>query len=607
MLTHVAAMGKAGARIAEALIYAAMANVLKKDVRIVLIGADKAEESRLETRVKDYARVSDHLRGLDAPGFSVRLELAAWPEEARSRSLNDQAQTRAEKLLCAALFTREQTFLSPAHALDASGPVAAMTWEALLSEGDCGALEPMRGEGGQVIMVGSLCEAVCFAGVSALPRWLGRKADAVLLLGENRAEDTSLCQAALRAEGLRGGIGSLVLLGLPEDCRTEEDSGASLCQWLAAVSVGGLPDGAEGTYAWQVPCAAAAWPGEDALAFLPAYDRLTRACCLIATVYGSQMKEALRSPKWLRDKLTAWYGTHFGAAHTMDEEARNALLEDVEALLRLTHAFVGWMETVQDTLPAVIRWHEALKEKQAKAAAHYAHVMDTAGQIAWLQFEAQRSGMAEEKFVHRHDLSDSAAEETIRQIEDLKEKLAAQLEEQKALNAEAGDRMIRAMLRELLADAEKEAGQLSEQAQEGRRRVARAAEIADAEEMSKIETARTRLDRMERHVALLNGRVKRIRDDLTCYGRLEGRKGQEGQPDTEPTGVYPPEMVKTARLLLEEGADAKKLGQRMLTLWPWKDVPVRAITGRVAREKNGSDCLGSFLSVLLSAAGKETL
>ncbi len=611
MRTQIAAMGRAGAEIAEALLYAGAAGVCGGDLRVVLIGAEKDTAETLVSLARDYARVRSHLAGEDVPGFSHAVEIALWPEESVRKSLNDQAASPRDKLLCSALFTREQAFLSPAHALDASGPVAAMTWASLLEGASCEALHPMLEE--PTVLVGSLCEPVCSSGVAALGRWMeqygGKKPDASLLLPVGQGQETALCRQMLASGTLEERLGSLCLTGLPEDCRMAGEA-SGLCGYLAAMGVVRLCREAEGTFVWSVPCDVSQWRNGmgEAFDFLPRFDALLKASCLMAGTFGPQLRTALSAPNWLRDRMTPWYNAHFSAVHAMDADERQALLDEAEALMRFMAGYGAWMKRVNEGIPNVIRQYGTLRQAQTEAAAHYAHVLDTAGQIAWLQFEVERSGLAQERFVHRHDMTDSEAEATLRQIQDLQEKLAQQVKEQRDMDSRAGVRMTRMTLRSLLPDAEREYQELERQAQEGRRRVNRAAEIATVEEQPRVDAARVRLDRMERHAALLKGRCERIREDLAHYNQeAQGKLPEEAEAEAAPAGLYPPELLETLqRLWKAKGSDVKTMGQRLYQLWPWRGATVRKTADWVAeRNGDGADCLGSFLCGLLRASGRE--
>lgn len=618
MRTQIAAMGRAGAEIAEALLYAGAAGVCRDDLRVVLIGAEKEAAETLVSLAQDYARVRSHLAGEDALGFLPAVEITLWPEENVRKSLNDQAASARDKLLLGALFTREQAFLSPAHALDASGPVAAMTWASLLEGASCEALRPLLEE--HTILVGSLCEPVCSAGVAALGRWMeqsgGARPDASLMLPVGQSQETALCRQMLGSGALEERLGSLCLTGLPEDCRGAGDS-SGLCAWLAAMGAARMCDGAkpscdgtEGTFVWSVPCDVSQWRNEagEAFDFLPHFDALLKATCLMAGTFGPQLRTALSAPNRLRDRMTPWYNAHFSAVQVMDATQRQALLDEAEALIRFMAAYGAWMKRVNEGFPPIIRQYGALKEAQAEAASHYAHVLDTAGQIAWLQFEVERNGLAQERFVHRHDMTDSEAEATLRQIEDLQEKLAQQLREQRDMDSCAGVRMTRLTLRGLLPEAEKAYQELEQQAQEGRKRVNRAAEIATVEEQPRVDAARVRLDRMERHAALLKGRYERIREDFAHYNReAQGKLTKEPDTEASPTCLYPPELLETLQSLwTAKGSDVKAQGQRLYQLWPWRGATVRKTADWVAERNGGSaDCLGSFLCGLLRASGRE--
>ena len=623
MRAHVVAMGKAGAAIASALLFEAAAQRLEADeIAITLVRAPKAGEEQVLRQAQDYAAVRENLpQGLDG-GFASAVTVKCWPKTAARASLNDQAASVEDRLLCRALFTREQACLSPARALDDSERVAATTWASLLLKPPEGALGELLDDVREdpsvpVVLCGSLCEAVCVSGVPALSAWLKREAGssamATLLLPIAEEDNAALSRRALLSGKLETELKGLCLLGLPEDCRQAEDGGAHLADWLAASAVERQLAGQEGEFAWRVPADALRWSafGDQAAPKRAAHESLMKMTCLLSAVYGETLENALRAPKRLRDRMTPWYSAHFGAVRKVDDAARERLAQDAHALRRLTSDYAQWMLQIQRSLPPMMRWADALREARRAAGEHYAAVLDAAGQLAWMEYEAEKSGLADEQIVHRHDMQDSEAEAALKQIADIKEKLETLSRKQDELNAVLGGRLTRSLLEGVEQQARKEADELGAQAEEGWRRIRKAAEIATVEEMPKVETARIRLNRMERHVALLKGRADQAKADAERWNQNARRGLPPKLPDEggAAQGLFASELLETlGRQTAAEGKEARQTRQRMIELWPWTEQPMRALCDRVARNEFPSPaptCLGSFVRCLQRLCGEK--
>lgn len=618
MTYSIAALGEGGAGIVRAMLHANTAGVLGEGTyRITLIGVSAEEEQTLTEAVRDMAAVRAHLKHRSAPGFAADFSLHVWPGEERERlSLNDQAQDEEDELLCRALFTREQATLSPRHALDVSGPVAAMTFSSLLSGGEGDALWSLLDAEGGVLLCGSLCEPIGAAGIPALADYVarcgGEKPCAALLLPVSAGDGEELCHAALLSGNLDERLRAAFAVGMPEGWRMSEHTGAHLTDWLTALEgIRLLQDQRTGVFAWAMPEGAVSWKifGGDAEHVQRCYDGALRASGMMNALYGPQLCAALASRNWLRDRMLTWYARHFDAARKLEDEEQAALIQDVQSLMAVYGDLAAWLLQVQECMPITMRWSQAVKKAEAEAEAHYAQVMELAGQIAWLRFEAERSGMVFERFVHRHSMQDSEAEATMRQIEEMQSHLDDLLAQQYQLNDRLGGALTRRMLKRMHQAAEREAEELDTQAQEGRRRIAKAAEIATLEEMPKVEAARARLERMERHVALLRGRAAQAERDVAYYEDDAHRKAPpkletgEEKPDT----LYPEDMLRCIQSLTDaEGKVVKQLSQILYDTWPWPAQLPRQITDAMGErpQETTEDSLGDFLAHLLAVTGE---
>ena len=619
MTYSIAALGESGARLVRAMLYAGVAGALPEDtLHVTLIGADARTEQELDGLVRDYGAVHAHLAGRGAKGFTAAFSLQTWPAAAQERlSLNDQAESEEDQLLCRALFTREQAALSPRHSLDVSGPVAAMTLSSLLSGAEADALWEQLRTGERVLLLGGLCEPVGAAGVAALADFVmrcgGGKPCAAMLLPFRTEDDDGLCRAALMSGGLDERLSAAVVVGMPECARVAGAQGAHLVEWLAALGGAAMLRGErQGMTTWALPEDEVSWQlfGPAGETLRRCYDGALRAAGMMNALYGPQLCAALSSRSWLRDRMLTWYNRHFDAARRLDEAGQNALIQDVRALMALYGGLATWLSQVQTNLPMDMRWPGAMHRAAAEAEEHYGRVLELAGQVAWLRFEAERSGMAEERFVHRHSMEDSEAEATLRQIEEMQNHLHDLLEEQYALNNYLGGALTRRMLTRLRRAADAEAADLDAQAREGRRRIARAAQLATPEEQPRVEKARVRLERMERHVALLRGRAEQARRDEVYYSDAARRSAQPKLDVSEeaPEVLYPEKLLESIQALADaEGKAIKQQGQQLYEAWPWPDLLPKQITDAMGERppQTTQDSLGDFLTHLLAVTRPE--
>ena len=132
MIRQILALGAGGERLLEAFVMQCMAGLPGfGSARLMLMGAPQQAGDRLRGLVDRYSQVH-RSTGEGAGAFGADLTLTVWPQETATASLAEQASGDADRLLCRALFTPEEASLSPAHALDSSGSVAAVTWATCL-------------------------------------------------------------------------------------------------------------------------------------------------------------------------------------------------------------------------------------------------------------------------------------------------------------------------------------------------------------------------------------------------------------------------------------------------------------------------------------------
>lgn len=147
------------------------------------------------------------------------------------------------------------------------------------------------------------------------------------------------------------------------------------------------------------------------------FSSLLRMGAMLGSTYGSYLTHAIAQPNWIRDKMTGWYRTHFAAVPQLPQSDRTAMAEAVTALETCIADCAAWLLSLLDELPLVLQWSQALDDAAQEASKHYEPVLDTAGQLAWMIDEAEQSGLADERIVHRYDMEDSEAEAAMKLIE----------------------------------------------------------------------------------------------------------------------------------------------------------------------------------------------
>lgn len=199
-------------------------------------------------------------------------------------------------------------------------------------------------------------------------------------------------------------------MGMPEDCR-RSGSGIHLTDWLSALATRSFVEGMHGSYSWRVPAENLSWEafGDFGDAMKQRCNAMAKMAALLIGTYATPLEEALQEPNALRDRMTPWYRTYFADVKHMQDEERQRLLEGARAWKECLGSWCGWMYRVLDNLPPVLRWADELSRIRAEATEHYETVLTAAGQLAWLIYDAEKSGLAQESYVHRHSMEDSEA------------------------------------------------------------------------------------------------------------------------------------------------------------------------------------------------------
>lgn len=583
------AVGKTGEKFCETVLFGCGAGVVPaENIHLVVVG-DVDDSLRLA--VEQYQTLHQQLKD-DEGAFSPAVDVVSIP--VMETSLQLMAREEEERLLCKCLFNRDEMGKSFATNMGDTGPVAALAWTQLLEKADTTPLASIKLEA-PIILTGSLCEAACAAGVNRLRQWLRHRSlhadvSGLFFLPISRMEDAGLAQETLTTfheEDWR----ALTLLGLAEDCRDERENAFHLVHWMG---VNALVHQMQGEMGGKTACVMADRLdyqdfGSDAAVWKIAYEGALRTGTALINHFAPTVLDKLESPHGFFDRM-GWYGTYYRG---IEEHQR----ETEAAWMRTAVAFYGrfcqHMAEVCEGMPAPMRWAGGLEEAKQQAVDHYELVLELAGQAALLQHDVELGGMAQETFVHRYQHTEFAGEETIRQLEEMREQMEACAAEQEELDLVIGGRAQRTLLLDKIRICHEEAEALRATAEEAKRRIEKAAEIATPEEMPRVETARAKLTRLMRRLAVLDGRTARAEQDYqrSCGEKIRTRIPQatEDMQSAETKPLYSPEYLRqVADCALALGEKGQKGNGKIDTEW-LSICQVRAIRESVAKAAVSTD------------------
>ncbi|MBR6028870.1 MAG: hypothetical protein IKP40_07230 [Clostridia bacterium] len=586
MKCSIAVFGRHGARMARALVFCAMAGTLRKaELRLVFIGVPETDRMETEKLLADYTELQRPLAGKAAGPFAVSFRTGVWPQTPDT-SLKVLASGREDRLLTAALFTRRE---AAGLLLTDAAPVASLGYHRLLRQGLVGALREIEEDmkaGAPLLLMGSLAEACCGAGAQVIGHAMkekvpGARLGAVLETSVYQQDDDALCKAALNQLELP--LSGLWLVGLPEDCQIE-GAGPQICDWLAALGTDAFLGGREGGFAFHAPGGPLDWTvfGGERSEVQQAFEGLIRTAWLMKTDllpaisrFSGQTRLLTRVPRW----YAAWLGK--GRKDSGIQEQHQALANRWQAL---AETFLTWLDEVQTAVPYPMRLSEAVREGTVSAENHYRTLLKDAGMLALLQYNAEVSGLRDEEAIHRYSSADTEEEATLKRISEMEKDLLNRKSDQQDMNRAIGGRASLRMMERVTAEAQQEAEALRLQVQEGKRRIARAEQLARLEDRPKVDTAKARLGRLERRLAMLDGMARQAAADLRLARQEEQRLRAPSLPnaDTAESALLKPETLRALICLKETDSKAfRQEVQELQTRWPWPEQGPRALLSAI--------------------------
>lgn len=522
--------GGAGCAIARSVLYAACAGAWsgETDVLLVTNGAAADAVERTSLLYAQYERVRALMEELpgDKLGFAAPLQLRTWPEKLTHRTLQDWASAEDDALLCRALFTQEAAAHDLNTDLAGQDEAARALFQDLLT-GEATPLSGMEeslqcGKRVRLVLGGSMADGWGAAGMDALARSMAKRAApwaeqldmATLMLLPYAGDDENAHEHAFAALNGFAHSSAVYALGLSEsDCAAADKSAANLVEWLAACCADSFfraDAPPEGLMTYRVAAGKLGWESFPA-AYRVCFGSLIKTAAAFRLTFEPVIRRGLTAPKWLRDKLIGWYAGYFRQAQKMSEEQRRAWLGQLDDVTALLEGCRSWMTDMLRNLPPLLRSASAAEEARQAAAENYKQYIETAGQLIVMLREAEESGLAREKIVHRHDMADNESEKMLKLFQQIEVKKQALQARQAELNRRIGGAAQLLMMKEAINRLKAESADLHAQAAEAARRIDEAARVASLEEQHRIATARTKLQRMERYLAQVDASLALVK------------------------------------------------------------------------------------------------
>ncbi len=560
------AIGKAGYKAGRSLLDAVMSGMTEmEELHLLMIGLDEKNQSTITGLIEDYDRVHEQLYG-QSPFFQSRVTAEVLSEEALDASLMEKCQTQEDKLLLSSLFVSERVLR---RSVSGSMETAQAAWADLLLEPDSFEYFFSQLDGDSVVLIAcSLCEPLGAAGAAMCLKYVKSRTDlpvgVLLTLPLLKSDRTDLAGNALRElSGIQAD--AMYVFGLPEDSRTETEG---LEELVSLCLMDHFLRGGRGAYSFSMPLETPNWNmfGEASERFRTSMMDLLHMSCLMLIWYGPEITARLKeSPGLLGAR--GWYGRLYTQLCAVPEE--KAKEQDyMRALLHMLRFHMAWCYLVTGGLPLSLRYHAQLQDTIEMAKIHYDTVLEEAGKLALLSHDLMLSGIVDEQTVHRFSMDDTESERARRKITQQAEKVKELAEIMNSMEKTIGGRATLLILEEKAQSTLDEANELARQDEEAQQRIAYAAKLADAETMSKIDAAKSRLRNLQRHLAYLRGMAAYAERDLKEARKEENRirKPQiQYTREEEPDIFFDRRIIKQMLHLYDKpGMDQKRAGRPLL-------------------------------------------
>ncbi len=534
--------GGSGGRMAEALVLTACAGILpEEELHIVLCDpqTDGAHgTAQLRQELTDYQRLwaSRTYVNDDAAPFRAEITLRTWcdPLPMNAKCLRDWTRDNDQnRLLCQALFSSDTADLDLRQGFHDHPELARIAFAALLNEcrtdGDDAmsreiaeiskALED--GEEVRVALAGSLCGGTGAAGLESVSSFLKERfgmhplfrMGAALLLPCAEDESPLRARQSLARIAQQHLLDTVCLIGLPQSAQASGGGDLPrLTDWLGAYCLDMMlhrPTWLSGTFTIQSLSGKADWSlfGKAADRYRTGFGALVKGALLWQRKLLPELHKQLTKDNALRSGLSGWY-PHFFRGATEDLEDVRA---DADAIDRLTAVTLRWIAGVVRSLPLDLRYASSLEAVRAESAAHYNELIKRAGELAVLHFDAERSGINEDEGIQRTAAVDPDLEAFRKRVSQLEQEIRNEESVQLTYNRQMGGQAALQMVLDALKQAESENTRLLHDHAEALRRIEQAEAIVKPSERFRIDDARTKLVRFERHQRMVEGMCTMLR------------------------------------------------------------------------------------------------
>ena len=577
MKRYVLLVGGTGARLADALIVACSAGAFPAEkLEVLLADTDRRgmrSASLVSAKMADYARVHQAMQGTEGP-FRTEMAFSSWPEslpEDASTLSQFTAGSEEDALLCQALFDKDAATLDLHEGFHGRAMLGQVTFAGLLHEADqvyddvlsCladdMAVAAQDGEEVRVVLAGSIAGGTGAAGVAALTRYIRQRTEGqvhigqVLLCACDDQQDAAQAHETLKAYAREDICDTVCVIGLPSSSRaTAPAEYAHLTDWLGVYCMDVMlhrPQWFQGVFTVKAPEGPLSWEifGKAAERYRLCYGGLMKTALLWTTGLSARVEKGLTKPNFLRDSLFGWYAHFFRKT----EEVWEAQLELLAPLGRLMNVCQIWLGGVCKTLPIDLKHASVLAAARQEAESHYSALTDLASRLAVMDDDAQRTELYEDNQVFRGKNNNEAAEveAAIKRIAAAKQELQRQCSAQVALNRRLGGTAAMDMLHAAQEAARMEADELRARYDEAVRRIDHAESIAADVDQYRITDARTKLKRLERHLLMVNSKLRHVTGDVV-RANAEGLRFDKPAmvPAAAENNMFLPEM---ANLLLQ--------------------------------------------------------
>lgn len=532
------AIGGAGEQAARAFANGVLAGVTEQEqVDVLLVDTDQPSAA-LENWCADHALLRALWQDHAPRGFRTALNCRVWREalpEDRA-TLWEMANTPEDALLLQTILDEEGIHTDLRHGLHGRSDVgAAMLWGMLRAQDGhpAGALAEVLNEARQalesgetvrLVLIGSAMGGLGAAGLTVLTQYLREhlsqaETAAVVLLPYFRGEDAQVAQSreALRQWAEDGLCDTVYLLGLEESAYLTAMEGhqqARLPEWLAAVCAEDFfRTGRRGNHGWRTALDHFGWDafGEEKMRYQQGFTTLVHGALALRHEMGEVIRRGVTDPRWLRDKLIGWYAPHFMPVRKMDAPARAEIIRELDALLRLTEGCLQWLDEVIASLPPQLRTGSDMDAAVRASQENYDQLVKQDAQLTLMRQSAERSGWTD-AMVHRGGLADPEQEQMLRAIETAQARLRQLEDQQQRCLQRTGGQAHLAILRQTANRCREEADRFRAQTEEAARLIRQAED--SAADRGRIATARTKLQRMEQSLEMLEARCSRVQQDL---------------------------------------------------------------------------------------------